>query len=181
VNWDKAYKEHSNLVRQICFEYEKNPDKLDELTQEVWLRVVDKQEQFNGDSEFGTWLYKIAHSVCKNYLRSETNGLEDISYQELEAAVLETELAENSFEMEALELATTDAFGTPEEWAIAEETAEILELSDKADSIQQFILYLYSVEGLTTKEIAKNLNMDESTVRSHLQSARVAVRRKLKE
>lgn len=39
-------------------------DRAEDMLQEVFLRVIQKAEQFQGNSKFSTWLYTIARNLC---------------------------------------------------------------------------------------------------------------------
>ncbi len=41
----------------------------EELYQDVWLRVVERCEEFRGDAKFSTWLYTIARNLCIDHQR----------------------------------------------------------------------------------------------------------------
>ncbi len=41
----------------------------DDLTQETFLKAIRFLDQFEGRSEFGTWLCRIAINVCRDHIR----------------------------------------------------------------------------------------------------------------
>lgn len=41
----------------------------EELYQEVWLKVVERCDDFRGDAKFSTWLYAIARNLCVDHQR----------------------------------------------------------------------------------------------------------------
>lgn len=40
-----------------------------DLTQEVFLKIVQKPEQFDTNRTFKTWVFSVAHNMCKNAYR----------------------------------------------------------------------------------------------------------------
>jgi RNA polymerase sigma-70 factor (ECF subfamily) len=40
-----------------------------DLTQEVFLKVMQHSERFDANRSFKTWLYSVAHNLCKNQYR----------------------------------------------------------------------------------------------------------------
>jgi len=49
----------------------------DDVTQEVFLRVVRHLPTFDGRSKFSTWLYRVAMNTCHSYLeRARRSRLE---------------------------------------------------------------------------------------------------------
>lgn len=72
-DFDALFRKYRNMVRGIVYEYEKDPDRVPELVNDVFLRAWEKRDKFNGDSEPSTWLHTVAHNVCVNYLRDEVD------------------------------------------------------------------------------------------------------------
>lgn len=42
---------------------------VDDLYQETWIRVVRAAERFDGERRFSTWLFQIAHNLCRDWHR----------------------------------------------------------------------------------------------------------------
>lgn len=47
--------------------------KAEDIVQEVFVKLIEKPEQFNKDKRFSTWVYTVASNACKNHLRNEQN------------------------------------------------------------------------------------------------------------
>lgn len=74
--YEKLYDEYAGMVGGIAKSYLRADD-VDDVVQEVFMRVYKSIRRFNGDSVFSTWLYRITVNVCKDILkkyskRSET-------------------------------------------------------------------------------------------------------------
>jgi RNA polymerase sigma-70 factor (ECF subfamily) len=41
----------------------------EELYQDVWLKVIERCDDFRGDAKFSTWLYTIARNLCVDHRR----------------------------------------------------------------------------------------------------------------
>lgn len=41
----------------------------EELYQDVWMKVIERCDDFRGDAKFSTWLYTIARNVCIDHQR----------------------------------------------------------------------------------------------------------------
>jgi RNA polymerase sigma-70 factor (ECF subfamily) len=48
-------------------------DDADDLTQEVFIKVWNNLENFRGDSQLYTWLYRVASNECLNFLNKRKN------------------------------------------------------------------------------------------------------------
>lgn len=43
----------------------------EDLTQDLFLKILEKSDQFNPSRSFKTWIYSIANNMCKNIYRHE--------------------------------------------------------------------------------------------------------------
>ena len=48
----------------------------EDLTQEVFLRVYRARKTYSPDARFSTWIYRIAHNVASNWLRTHSRRRE---------------------------------------------------------------------------------------------------------
>lgn len=66
---------HYNFIYNVSLRFLLSPDDAQDLTQEVVIQVITKLSQFNGKSEFRTWLYRI---VFNHFLNSKRRSLERV-------------------------------------------------------------------------------------------------------
>lgn len=55
---------YSFVVRHLC-----QPDSAEDVTQDVFMRVVQNAADFKHEARFSTWLYTIARNLCVDNLR----------------------------------------------------------------------------------------------------------------
>jgi RNA polymerase sigma-70 factor (ECF subfamily) len=60
---------HSNYVYRLAFRMTGNPHDAEEVVQEAFLRAYQKLEQFAGNANFATWVYRIAANYAIDRLR----------------------------------------------------------------------------------------------------------------
>ena len=70
-------KRHYNFIYNVALRFVLNPDDAQDLTQEAVIKVITKLSQFNQQSEFRTWLYRI---VFNHFLNSKRHKLETVVY-----------------------------------------------------------------------------------------------------
>jgi RNA polymerase sigma-70 factor, ECF subfamily len=78
------YTQYSEYVTRICFRYVKNQEDAEDLTQEIFIKLIDRLDSFQGDAQLSTWLYRVAANHCLDHLRwkkrqvqaSEDSGME---------------------------------------------------------------------------------------------------------
>ncbi|MEN2984699.1 MAG: sigma-70 family RNA polymerase sigma factor [Dictyoglomaceae bacterium] len=140
---------------------------LEDLAQEVFIKIFKNINKFRGEAQFSTWLYRIVLNLSYDYKRKNKNifSLDDnIDYER-----------EETFE---------NILPTSEE--DPEKVLERLEVQRKIrDAIKglskeyQEVIILREFEGLSYEEIAKVLNCPVGTVESRLFRAREELRKKL--
>ena len=134
----------------------------EDAAQETFLRVFKHLQRFDERREFSPWLYQIAINVCRDMNRKSRKepvlSLEDIQTER------DTMLVVDRSDLEAdLEVAR--------QRELVKESLKVL--SEK----EREAVVLRDLEGLSTQEVASILGSSEGTVRSHISSARVKIKR----
>jgi RNA polymerase sigma factor (sigma-70 family) len=70
-------KQHYNFIYNVALRFVLNPEDAQDLTQEAVIKVITKLSQFNQQSAFRTWLYRI---VFNHFLNSKRHKLETAVY-----------------------------------------------------------------------------------------------------
>jgi len=135
----------------------------DDLAQEVFIKVYFALKKFKGQSEFGTWLYRIAVNHCRDFLRKKSR-IKILSFEDIKDPVstLENEglLEEREREEEQKRTAVhTYIRKLPEKYRI--------------------ILSLRDIQGFSYEEITNILGLSPGTVDSRLHRARKMLRKKM--
>ncbi len=93
-------------LRYVAFRYVRNWAVVDDIMQEVFLKIFLKLNSFREQSKLKSWLYKITRNQCIDYLRSKVvkatvllDEMEDLRYSTNE--MVENEIVER-FERERL-------------------------------------------------------------------------------
>jgi RNA polymerase sigma-70 factor (ECF subfamily) len=64
------YHEHSKAVYYLALRYLGDPQRAEDVTHDVFLKVYRKLDEFRGESAFRTWLYRITINHCHNLQHS---------------------------------------------------------------------------------------------------------------
>lgn len=136
---------------------------IEDLAQEVFIRVYKGIPHFRGKSKLSTWIYRIAYNVCLAEIGSGHNR-HDIPIMDDERG-------------EALSQGLAKAHGNPEKWV------EKLELKETIGRLlsclrpkYRMVLTLYYLQGLSYTEIAQVMRLPLGTVKTHLHRARKRLR-----
>lgn len=88
-----------NELRYVAFQYVRNWVVVDDIMQEVYLKIFLKFDSFREESKLKSWLYRITRNQCIDYLRSKVvkatvlvDEMEDLRYSTNE--VVENEVLE---------------------------------------------------------------------------------------
>lgn len=175
MDWTAAYDRYHNMVRQVCYQYEKTEARLEELCQDVWERAFVKYPQFKEESEFSTWLYTIARTASLNHIRKEKSRPTIDYYAELvetDGSCLIEE--DNGRLLLPDDFVEWDEGEDPESWYDAQVLS--LALINDMDMTLWSIMYMQLVLCMPVKEIADITHLEEGTVRSYIHAARSEIR-----
>lgn len=102
--FDELVKRHIGKIRAMIYPMVLNDADADELTQEVFLKVVKNISKFKGKSKFSTWLYRITVNTVNSFFNKSNKRQVDnwseppeISDSKLkpDAFLIESEMNEN--------------------------------------------------------------------------------------
>ncbi|MFM1880681.1 MAG: hypothetical protein RLZZ344_915 [Pseudomonadota bacterium] len=141
----------------------RDPEEVEDVVQEAFIKAYRALPQFRGDSAFYTWLYRIAVNTAKNHLVSL--GKQPIPMTDLAPDEEDTE----SFESQAV----VSDNQTPESLLLSRQIAETVNRSIEAlPPDLRAAITLREIEGLSYEEIAEAMNCPIGTVRSRIFRAR---------
>nr|WP_207744169.1 sigma-70 family RNA polymerase sigma factor [Romboutsia sp. 1001713B170131_170501_G6] len=80
-----AVSKYSKIVARSAFSYLKNSSDAEDITQEVFLALLQSDIRFEDDEHLKAWLIRVAINKCKNYLKSgwfknKADLTDDLSY-----------------------------------------------------------------------------------------------------
>ena len=139
-----------------------------DIAQDAFIKAYRAIGNFRGDSQFYTWLYRIAANTAKNYLASRARkspsysiDVDDAEHYEGESGLKEYTTPENLLLTEEIEKTVYQAIeNLPEDLKSA--------------------ITLREIEGLSYEEIAEVMDCPIGTVRSRIFRARDAIDKELR-
>lgn len=160
-----------NIIRNIC----SNSDDAAELTQDTFVKAIEKLSDFKGNSSFYTWVFRIAVNLTLNFNKRRAK----IGFKSLEDAVGGADKdSRASLKNYLFDKSDSD----PVIVAQNNEVALILNSAlNKLDEEHKTIVLLREVESMSYIEIAEVLEIELGTVKSRLYRARESLRDMLKE
>lgn len=146
----------------------KNDAEAEDVLQEAFLKAYSRLDQFAGNSQFYTWLSRIAVNEALMKLRKNKRTREVSLDQELETedGTLSREIASDGEDPEEI-------YGRGEIREAVEQAVDSLSEGHRE------VFVLRDVEGFSTEETARMLGLSISNVKSRLLRARLQLRNKL--
>ena len=145
-----------------------NREMAEDLFQEVWMRVLVRGAQFNGQARFDTWLFTIARNLTIDQRRKRT------------MASLDEFFEGKSDDDRPMSFEIADGEPTPfDRFSNLEDRERIAGALMELDTLYREVLVLRFHEELSLEEIAKVTRAPLSTVKSRLYRGMAAIKPKL--
>jgi RNA polymerase sigma-70 factor (ECF subfamily) len=153
-----------NLVGRFVSDHAERQD----IAQDAFIKAYRAINSFRGDSQFYTWLYRIAANTAKNYLASRarkspryTIDVEDAEHFEGESGLKE--------------------YANPENLLLTDEIkATIFSAIERLPEDLKSAITLREIDGLSYEEIAQVMDCPIGTVRSRIFRARDVIDKELR-
>ncbi len=71
MNFQQIYDEYKNSVFNLALQYVGNIQDAEEITQDVFVKIYEKLNQFRNDSNIKTWIYRITVNHSIDFLRAK--------------------------------------------------------------------------------------------------------------
>lgn len=140
-----------NTVFRVAFNYIKSSADADDVTQNVFLKLLREEKDFVSDEHVRSWLIRVALNECKNVVR--TRWWRHESYEDYAAALTFDNPAHSDLFYAVMEL--------PKRYRVP--------------------IYLHYYEMYSTQEIAEILKLPKNTVCTQLKRGREMLKKTLTE
>jgi RNA polymerase sigma-70 factor (ECF subfamily) len=169
---EKAFEEivrrYQRQVANIIYLTLGNREEVDDLSQEVFVRVFRSLDRFEFDSSLYSWIYRIAVNLCIDEIRKKKIRklipLDFLTEKKLESEKRSKETATSSDEL------------------LQKEKKEIIRGAlDKLSLLHRTVILLREYQDLSYGEIAKTLRISPQAVKSRIFRAREELRELLKD
>lgn len=135
-------RKYMDTVYRVALNYLRSPDAADDITQEVFLRLLRSETTFESEEHVRNWLIRVTINECKRDFASRWRKVEPL-------------------DVYANELTFT-----------SEENSEIYQTVMSLPRKYRVVIHLHYYEGYSTAEIAQILRLKQSTVCTQLERGR---------
>jgi len=151
--------DHMRRVFLLIYRIVGNASDAQDLTQEAFIKALQRREQLKDLEKAAHWLSRIATNTAIDFLRRNRR----VSFTDID---------------ELSEPLSGPASESPEQELLRKESRAYLEDGLRVlTGRERLALLLRDVEGLPAEEVAVRLGCSKATVRSHIANARVKFRR----
>jgi RNA polymerase sigma-70 factor (ECF subfamily) len=166
--FDLLVRKYQHKVVSLVSRYVNDHAEALDISQEAFIKAWRALPNFRGDSQFYTWIYRIAVNTAKNYLVSRgrrptayASDVDDQEDQTLQGRMKDVD--------------------TPEALALTDEIRDtVLAAIDALPEDLRTAIVLREIEGMSYDEIAEVMECPIGTVRSRLFRAREAIDTQIK-
>ena len=166
--FEEIVKRYQRQVANIIYLTLGNREEVDDLTQEVFVRVFRSLDRFEFDSSLYSWIYRIAVNLC----------IDEIRKRKIRKLIPLDFLTEKKIEEEKhAREATTGA----DELLLKEKKEIVRNALQKISPVHRTVILLREYQDLSYEEIAKTLQISPQAVKSRIFRAREELRELLKD
>lgn len=152
-------KQYQNLVYSILNRILNNDEDVEDVGQEVFIKVYDNLKSFKKESKLSTWIAKITYNIAINYVKKNSkyyfNTLDDYSDFQFTSETPETKLIGKEFEI------------------------YINKLISELPLQYRTVITLYHLDDFSIQEIQNITKFPEGTIKGYLFRARKLLKEKL--
>ncbi len=166
--FDILVQKYQHKVINLVGRFVSDQSECQDIAQDAFIKSFKAINSFRGDSQFYTWLYRIAANTAKNYLASRarkspgyTVDVEDAEHFEGESGLKE--------------------YATPENQLLTEEIKRtVFGAIERLPEDLKSAITLRELDGLSYEEIAQVMDCPIGTVRSRIFRARDVIDKELR-
>jgi RNA polymerase sigma-70 factor (ECF subfamily) len=147
-----------HYVYSIAMSVLKDPEDAADLTQEAFIRLFRALPQYNGESRFTTWLYRLVVNLGRDELRRRGR----------QVPIAPPAVDEEQHDQLA-SVADDDRWSDPESVLDTQEMrSQVRQALDQLEEHYRLVLTLYYFEDLKYNDIAEIMDIPLNTVKSHI-------------
>ncbi|VAW37544.1 RNA polymerase sigma-70 factor [hydrothermal vent metagenome] len=156
--FEQLYARHKDAIYRYFLRHLSNQSICQELTQDLWMKIINAKENYKVTAKFKTWLYTLAHNRLVDWYRR--NNLE------MKAFVANSQDNQDSNQVNGI------SNWNPEDELQTKRLSKELKLSiSKLPFEQQEVFLLYQEASLSIPQIAEMLDESMEKIKSRYRYA----------
>ncbi|MEO7715005.1 MAG: sigma-70 family RNA polymerase sigma factor [Capsulimonas sp.] len=173
-DFDALVERYNKPLFNVIYQWIGDYDEAADLTQETFVSAYKAREQFRGDAQVYTWLYRIAHNHCKNRFKQRDRA------RQAEGPSLDAGVSGDGDDMVSETREIADWSFSPSRVLEQKELRALVQRAvDSLASEYKVVLVLREMEGMSYNEIADVTGLTMEAVKTRLNRARGMVRQRV--
>lgn len=160
--FDQLVKQYERLVYYIILKIVDHKEEAEDISQEVFIKIYEKLNEFNYQSKLSTWIAKVAYSITINHLKKSKSD----RFTEYPVNIDHYHFTEENPEQAMIE---------------KDKSAYINYLIAQMPHQYKTVLTLYHLNEFSYQEIQEITDMPEGTIKSCLFRGRKLLKEKLEQ
>lgn len=148
---------YSSRIYNFAYRFLRNNEAAEDATQEVFMKMMNRAHQFNGEAKLSTWLFSITANLCRDHLRKADNKAKE--------------------DEETLVTIASNEESPEERLAQRQEAERVQRALDMLTPEQKEAILLSRYQGLSYAEIAQISGCSEGAVKTRVFRAMEALKR----
>ncbi|MEY3984098.1 MAG: polymerase sigma factor CnrH [Bacteroidota bacterium] len=161
---EELYQLHHERVFNLALHYVQQVEDAEEITQDVFVKVHEKLHTFQGLSEAGTWIYRITINTALDYLRARKANKRAFWLRVVSIHEKKPEQEAQTLNHPGIQLEHKEAL------------QRLLRAINKLPERQRSALILLKMEGLSTEEAARIMELTPKALESLFQRAKAQLK-----
>lgn len=166
-SFEELIKRYSTKAFSLAARLTRNADDAEEVLQDVFITVYRKIGGFEGKSSFSSWLYRVTVNAALMKLRKRRQN-HTVSVEDMHPSNKDIIINQTSESSEGDRIALRNQISRVLEEAI-----------EKLPEDYRPVFILRDIDGLSSREVGKILDLTIPAVKSRLHRSRLMLRRKL--
>ena len=166
--YEKIIQKYQSKVFGLIYNMTKNQNDIEDLAQEVFIKIYKNLGKFKGESSLYTWIYKITVNLCLDEMKKRKNVIYLDEKIEVDDGEVNRELPSEENSQEKLY----------EEKELQEKLHNCI---NKLPEKQRVMIVLRDIKGFSYEEISKITDVKLGTVKSQINRARLKLKELLDE
>jgi RNA polymerase sigma-70 factor, ECF subfamily len=166
-SFEIVHARYEKRIKSFFLKHINDGPRADDLTQDVFIRIVRAADRFDFNKKFATWCYTIANNVKKNWFRTCSRN-HTVHFSEIEGN--NTEDPSRAFEAVCTRRSPeNDTYSSEIHNGLLDALAQLPEENRKPFILRQ-------IDGLSYEEVSQQLGVPIGTVKSRTHKARQDIR-----
>lgn len=159
----ELYDRFSNKIYRKCLSFVKETNLAEDLTHDVFLKILFSLASFKGKSKFSTWVYSITYNFCIDYIRKRKKERFFTDTYEQNKGIIKEEEIDDISDLQMIKV------------------GRLVEILEDVNVGEKMILMMKYQDGMSIKDIQTAFDLSESAVKMRIKRAKEKVKRIYKE